>query len=103
MNVFLSQTELLKSDTSSNLDLSSNDIDTGNLFSDGVLDLDSGVDFDKVVSALLINEELGRTGVSVFDGSCELEGIVKDSLSDRFVKMGSGCDLDNLVSAFVRV
>jgi len=103
VNVFLGQTELFKSDTSSNLDLSSNDIDTGNLFSDGVLDLDSGVDFDKVVSALLINEELGRTGVSVFDGSCELEGIVKDSLSDRFVKMGSGCDLDNLVSAFVRV
>jgi len=96
--MFLGQTELFKSDSSSNLDLSSNDIDTSNLFSDGVLDLDSGVNFDKVMSTLLINEEFGSTGISVFDGSCELERVVKDSLSDRFVKVGSGCDLDDLMS-----
>ena len=96
--MFLGQTELFKSDSSSNLDLSSNDIDTSDFFGNSVLDLNSGVDLDKVVSALLVDQEFGSTGISVFDGSSELESIVKDSLSDRFVKVGSGCDLDDLMS-----
>ena len=101
MNVFLGKTELFKGDTSSNLDLGSNDIDTSDFLGDSVLDLDSGVDLDKVMSALLVDQEFGSTGISVLDGSSELESIVKDSLSDRLVEVRSGCDLDDLLSALI--
>lgn len=51
-DVVLGQTELLKGRTSSNLDLSSDDVDTSDLLCDGVLNLDTGVDFNKVVPIL---------------------------------------------------
>lgn len=70
---------------------------TGN----GVLDLNTRVDLDKVVPALLVDQELGGTGVSVSDGACELERIVENGLADRLVEMRSGGDFDNLrVSSF---
>jgi len=99
VDVFLGETELFKGDTSSNLDLSSDDIDSSDFLGDSVLDLDSGVDLDKVMSALLVDQEFGSTGISVLDGSSKLESIVKDSLSDRLVKVRSGCDLDDLLLA----
>src|SRR5690242_1362678 len=48
-DVVLGQTELLKGRTSSNLDLSSDNVDTSDLLCDGVLNLDTWVDFNKVV------------------------------------------------------
>ena len=66
---------------------------TGN----GVLDLDTRVDLDKVVTTHLVNEELGRTGVTVVDSLCELDSVVEDSLTDRLVEVGSRCDFDNLL------
>ena len=45
----LSQTKLLKRCTSSDLDLGCNDIDTSDLLGDGVLDLDTRVDFDEII------------------------------------------------------
>ena len=97
VDVFLGKTELFKGDTSSDLDLGSNDIDTSDFFSNSVLDLDSRVDLDKVVSALLVDQEFSGTGISVFDGGSEFESIIKNGLSDRLVKVGSGCDLDDLL------
>jgi hypothetical protein len=99
VDMFLGKTELFKGDTSSNLDLGSDDIDTSDFLGNSVLDLNSRVDLDKVMSALLVDQEFGSTGISVFDGSSELESVVKDSLSDRLVKVRSGCDLDDLLSA----
>jgi hypothetical protein len=52
-DVVLGQTELLKRCTSSNLDLCGNDVDTSDFLSDGVLDLDTRVDFDEVIPILL--------------------------------------------------
>jgi hypothetical protein len=101
VDMFLGKTELFKGDTSSNLDLGSDDIDTSDFLGDSVLDLNSRVDLDKVMSALLVDQELGSTGISVFDGSSELESVVKDSLSDRLVKVRSRCDLDDLLSALL--
>jgi hypothetical protein len=43
-DVVLSQTKLLKRCTSGDLNLSCDNIDTSDLFGDGVLDLDTGVD-----------------------------------------------------------
>ena len=61
-----------------------------------MFDLDTGVDLDKVVPALLVDEELASPGVSVIDGMSELESILEDTLSDRFFEMGCRGDLDDL-------
>jgi hypothetical protein len=82
---------LLEGSTSGDLNLSSDNVDTSDLLSDGVLDLDTRVDpayflaeFDKsryehslneVVSVLLVDQELGSTGVAVLDGLGEPDRI----------------------------
>lgn len=93
----LSETELSEGDTAGDLDLGGDNVDTGDLFSDRVLDLDTRVDLDKVVTTHLVNEELGRTCVAVVDGLCELDGVVEDRLTDGFVKVGGGSDFDHLL------
>lgn len=99
-NAVLSQTKLGQRSTGSNLDLGSNDIDTSNLLSDGMLDLDSGVDLDKVVSVLLVDQELGGTSVAVVDRLRELDGIVEEGLADiRGKILGWGKLNDLLMSA----
>jgi hypothetical protein len=61
-----------------------------------VLNLDTRVDLDKVVAVLLVDEELGGTGVAVLDSVGELEGVGEDGLTDRLVEVRSGGDLDDL-------
>ena len=48
-DVVLGQTKLLERCTGGDLDLSCNDIDTSDLLSDGVLDLDTGINFYEIV------------------------------------------------------
>lgn len=97
VDVVLGETELLEGNTSSDLDLRSDNVDTGDLFGNGVLDLDSRVDLDKVVAVLLVDQELGGTGIAVADCVCELEGVVENSLANGLVKVGCGCNLDDLL------
>lgn len=48
------------------LDLSADDVDAGDHFCDGVLDLDAGIDFDEVpLLAVEVDEELDGAGVFV--------------------------------------
>jgi hypothetical protein len=61
-----------------------------------MFDLDPRVDLDKVVPALLVDQELGGTGVSVLNGLGELDGIVQDGLTGLFSEMRSGGDFDDL-------
>ncbi|KAH3685054.1 hypothetical protein WICPIJ_003991 [Wickerhamomyces pijperi] len=65
----------LQRGTSGNLDLSSNDINTGDFFSDGVFDLDTWVDLDEVVSVLIVNQEFSSTGVSVVGSLGQFDSI----------------------------
>lgn len=102
VNVVLGEAELSEGDTCGNLDLSRDNVDARDLFGDCVLDLDTRVNFDEIVSALLIDQELGGTGVSVLDVSGKGEGVVEDCLSDRFLEVRGGSDLDHLGSAFIR-
>lgn len=92
----LGETKLLERDASGDLDLSGDNVDTGDLLGDGVLDLDTRVDLDEVVPVLLVDQELGGTGVSVSDGVSEFQGVVQDGLSDRLVQVRSWGDLDDL-------
>jgi hypothetical protein len=64
---------------------------------DGVLDLDTRVDFDKVVTVLSIDEELRRTGVAVADALRELDRVGEDGLADVFGEVRRRCDLDDLL------
>jgi hypothetical protein len=61
-----------------------------------MLDLDTRVDFDKVMTTLLIDQELGGTGVTVLNGVGELDSVVQDGLTDIFGKVRCGSNLDYL-------
>jgi hypothetical protein len=61
-----------------------------------VLDLNSRVDLDEVMPALLINQELCGTGVSVLHSVGELDGVIQDGLTSFLGKMRSRGDLDDL-------
>jgi hypothetical protein len=62
-----------------------------------VFNLDTRVNFDKVVPALLIDQEFGSTGVSVIDCLCKLDSIRQDGLSNVFSEVRSGRDFDDLL------
>ena len=64
---------------------------------DGVLDLDAGVDLDKVVAVLLINQELGGSGVLVLDILGQLDGIVQNGVADRGRKRLGWGNLDDFL------
>lgn len=97
VDVLLGQTKLLEGYTSSNLNLSSDDVNTGDLFGNGVLDLDTRVDLNEVVAVLLVDEEFGCTGVTVLDSFREFEGVRQDGLSDGFLQIGGRGDFDDLL------
>lgn len=64
-----------------------------------MLDLDAGVDFDKVVTVLLVDKELGGACVAVLDVPGDLDSVVQNSLTNIFGKVGRGSNLDDLLVA----
>lgn len=95
----LGKTKLLKSSTSGDLDLGGDNVDPGDLLSNGVLDLDTGVDLNEIVAVLLVDKELSGTGVAVVDRLGELDGIGQDSIASLGGKVLSGGNLDDLLVA----
>jgi len=77
--------------------LSSHDINASNLFGDGVLDLDSRVDLDKVVPVLLVDQELGGTGVAVVDRLGKPDGIGQDGIASFDRKIFGRGEFDDLL------
>lgn len=64
-----------------------------------MLDLDAGVDLDEVVAVLLIDQELGGTGVLVLDMLGQLDGIVQNGVADRGGKRLGRSNLNDLLVA----
>jgi hypothetical protein len=64
-----------------------------------VLDLNTGVDFDEVVPAHLVDQEFSRTGVPVSDALGKLDSIAQDCLADLLRQVGRGRNFDNLLVA----
>lgn len=62
-----------------------------------MLDLDTGVDFDKVVSVLLVDEELGSTGVAVVDRFGELDRISENGIASLDRQVLGWSKLDDLL------
>lgn len=94
----LGETELFKRRAGGDLDLSSNDIDTSDFLSDGVLDLavdslaktplsrrlehlHSRVDLNEVVTVLLVDQELGSSSIAVVDRLGQSHGICQNSIA----------------------
>lgn len=96
-NAVLGKTELAKSSTSSDLDLSSDNVDTSDLLSDGVLDLDTRVDLDEVVAVLLVNQELSSTGIAVTGGLGQSHSISENVVADLSGEILRRGDLNNLL------
>lgn len=95
----MSEAELLKGGTRCNLDLRSDNIDASDLLSDGVLDLDTGVDLDEVVPVLLIDKELSGTSVAVVDRLGQLDRIVEDGIPSLGGEILGGGNLNDLLVA----
>lgn len=98
----LSEAKLWKGSARGDLNLCSHDIDACDLLGDGVLDLDTRVDFDEVVSVLLVDEELCGTGVPVLDRFGDLLCVLEDLESDLIIEHGRGLFDDLLVSSLDR-
>jgi hypothetical protein len=96
-NAVLGQSELRKSGASGNLDLGGDDINTSNFFSNGVLDLDTGINFNEVVSVLLVDQELRSACIAVVDRLGQLDGISQDSVTGFGGKILGRGDFDNLL------
>ena len=63
----------------------------------GMLDLDARVNFNKVMSSLLINQEFCGSRIPVVDAFRELDRISPDRLADLFRKMRGGGNLDHFL------
>lgn len=79
------------------LNLSGNEIDAGDLFCNGVLDLDSGVDFNEVVAVLLVDQELSGTGIAVVHRLGQSDGIIQNVVTDIGWKVFGGCNLNHFL------
>lgn len=77
--------------------MSSDNVDASNFLSDGVLDLNSGVDLDEVVAVLLVNQELGGTSVAVVDRLGESDSVVQDGLAGLLGQVLRRGKLDDLL------
>lgn len=95
----LGQAQLGKGGTSCDLNLSGHNINASDLFSNGVLDLDSRVDLDEVVAVLLVDKELGGTGIAVVDRLGQLDGVGKNGISGLYGKVLGRSNLNNLLVA----
>ena len=67
--------------------------------SNGVLDLNTGVDLDEVMPAHLVNQELSGTCIPVADALRKLDGIGKNTSPDLLREVSGGCYFDNLLVA----
>lgn len=93
----LGEAELLERGTSCNLNLCCDNVDAGDFFGDGVLDLNTGVDLDEVVAVLLIDQELSGTCIAVVGGLGKLHCIVENGVSRLLWQVLCGCQLDDLL------
>lgn len=96
-DVLLLEAKVLESLTASNANLALDKVNSSDLLSDGVLDLDTRVDLNEVVASEFVHKELNGTGVLVLGGSGETDSIVNHSLLDSRVKANGGGGLEDLL------
>ena len=76
------------------------EVDTGHLFGNGVLDLDARIAFDEaVLAALRRDEELDRAGVGVVRRLHEPDGVSENTVPEFLVETWRGRGFDDLLVA----
>ena len=93
----LGKTKLVQSGTSSDLNLSSNDVDSGDLLSDSVLNLDTRVDLDKVVAVLLVDQELRSACIAVAGCLSQSNSVGENVITDLSGEILGRGNLNNLL------
>jgi hypothetical protein len=96
-DVVLGQTKLLERCTCGDLDLCSYNIDACHFFGDGVLNLNTRVDLNEVVTVLLVNQELRSACIAVFDGLSKSDGISQNGVTGLDREVLCWGNLDNLL------
>mmetsp|Transcript_20220 Transcript_20220/g.42352 ORF Transcript_20220/g.42352 Transcript_20220/m.42352 type:complete len:275 (-) Transcript_20220:965-1789(-) len=89
MNVFLHQSSFFQRGTRRNLDLRLDQIHTRHFFRDGMFDLNTRIDFNKVGIQILVNQEFDRTRILVLGGLRQFHGIFVQ-LCSQFIRQGPG-------------
>jgi hypothetical protein len=80
--------------------LRADEVETGDDFSDGMLDLDARVDLDEIpVVGVEVVKEFDGAGVVVFDFAGHVDGGFAQFAADAFVEPDGGRDLDNFLVA----
>lgn len=86
INALLLDTQFLEGCTSSDQNLCLDDINTSGFFSDGVLNLNSWVDFDEVEStAVVFKQEFNRTSIFIINMFTELDGRFEHLLAELWI------------------
>mmetsp|Transcript_11580 Transcript_11580/g.32881 ORF Transcript_11580/g.32881 Transcript_11580/m.32881 type:complete len:447 (+) Transcript_11580:2577-3917(+) len=99
-NVLLDETDLAEGGAGSNAKLGLDNVNTGDLLGDGVLDLDTGIDFNEVgLHVGGIHQELNGTSILVVGTGGQIAGILVELLA-QFIGQGpSGGHLNDLLVA----
>src|SRR3979411_2838312 len=71
-------------------------VDPGNHFGNGMLDLKPGIDLQEVI-ILATDNELHRSNTAVEETFAETNGVSQDFVPERGGQIGSGCLLDQLL------
>jgi hypothetical protein len=79
------------------LNLGSDNVDAGDLLSHSMLDLNTRVDLDEVVSAFLIDQKLRCACVAVVRRFCKLDRIVENVIARAGIEVLSGTHLHHLL------
>lgn len=80
-DMILRESQLFQRSTSRDLNLSGHNIDASNLLGDGVLYLNTGVNLNEVIPVLLVDQELGRACVAVFNRLGKPDRISQDGIT----------------------
>ena len=97
-NVLLLETNFVESGTGSDAKLGLDNVNSGNLLSDGVLDLDTGVDLNEVgLHVSGIDQELDGTSILVVGTGGQIAGILVQLLAKLVRERPSGGHLNDLL------
>ena len=86
----------------SDLELGTDEVDTGDLFGDGVLHLEAGIGLDEGEGGTAlrgVKQELEGAQAATAHLACEPEGGVREHVAERCGERWAGGDLDNLLVA----
>ena len=80
-------------------ELEFDEVEAGEGFGDGVLDLEAGVDFEEDEFTVGQEEELDGAGVLVLGGAGDVEGGLAEAVAERLADVGRGGFFDDFLSS----